>query len=66
MVAPPAMATLPGETDTLEVSLLLSIMVTPPAGAAWDKVTASVEVWPSATLPLGLFTMLRPIEPCGP
>jgi hypothetical protein len=39
--APPAMKTL-GVTVTFEVSLLVNVTVTPPAGAGAGKITASV------------------------
>ena len=47
-VAPAAMKTLAG-TVTLAVSLLLRLTVTPPAGAAWDRVTANAADWPRFT-----------------
>ena len=46
VVAPAGMKTLAGVTVTLEVSVLLSVTVTPPAGASGDKATANTTDWP--------------------
>jgi hypothetical protein len=49
VVAPGAMETL-GVTVTLERSLLSRVTITPPAGAACDRVTANVADCPSPTV----------------
>jgi hypothetical protein len=52
VVAPAAIKTL-GGTVTFEVSLLVSVTVTPPAGAVCDRVTAKGVDWqPSPTVVL--------------
>ena len=48
----PAPINTPPVTVALEESLLVSTMVTPPAGAAVDKVTGKVAVPPAVTLVL--------------
>ena len=50
VVCPAAMVTLAGETATLEESALASETVTPPAGAADDRVTARAADCPSPTV----------------
>jgi hypothetical protein len=59
VVAPAAMKTLAGAV-TFDVSLLVRITVTPPAGADCDSVTVNVADWPNATGVLAgtLITML--------
>jgi hypothetical protein len=49
---PAAMATLDGVTVTFEESLEDSVTVTPPAGAAADRVTVNGVDWPSPTVAL--------------
>src|SRR5688572_8134163 len=51
VVAPWGMTTLAG-TVTFEVSLLLRVTVTPPAGAGAGSVTANDADWPSLTVVL--------------
>ena len=48
VVKPAPMNTLAGVT-TLDVSLLTKLTVTPPAGAAVDKVIDKLAVWPRLT-----------------
>ena len=48
------MLTVVGDTVTFVVSLLLSVIVTPPTGAGVPKVTVNAADWPGPTLmPLG-------------
>src|SRR5215472_16258189 len=52
VVCPAAILTLAGDTVTLVVSLLLSVTVTPPAGAAVPRVIAKAADCPGATTTL--------------
>ena len=52
VVEPAAMITLAGVTLTFDGSLLASVTVMPPAGAAAGKVIENATDWPSPTLPL--------------
>jgi hypothetical protein len=44
------MVTVPGETVNIEVSLLASVTITPPGGAAAGSVTCMAVDWPSPTV----------------
>ena len=50
VVLPAAIVTLEGEMFTRVVSLLLSVTVTPPAGAAVPSVTGNATDWPGGTV----------------
>jgi hypothetical protein len=54
VVSPARIVTDAGDTVTFVVSLLLSVTVTPPAGAGAGKVTVSAADCPRLTLMLGI------------
>ena len=59
VVWPAAILTVAGDTVTFVVSLLLSVMFTPPTGAGVPKVIVNAADWPGPTvMPLG-----RPMVP---
>jgi hypothetical protein len=52
VVWPSGKKTLPDTSPTLDVSLLVSVMVTPPLGAGVPRVTVKGACWPGGTVTL--------------